>query len=51
MLAPKHLSRANDLQGVTNNNTSCNICLGSVLGAGTKALKSPRYLSYHVRGI
>lgn len=37
--APAHLSRAHHLQGVTNNNASCNICLGSAMGAGTKALK------------
>lgn len=49
--APAHLSRAHNLQGVMNNNTSYNICLGSVMGSGTKALKSLRYLSYHVWGM
>lgn len=34
-----------------NKNTSCNICLGSVMGTGTKALESLRCLSCHVKGM
>lgn len=34
-----------------NKNTSCDICLGSLMGRGTKAFKSLRYLSWCFKGL